>query len=82
MGMPSITISFTEMAATAVQRGDRGIIAMILKETSLGLIKNPIVCTSAEDVPTSLKKENQEQINLALMGYINAPKKVIASTVW
>lgn len=81
MGMPSITISFTEMAATAVQRGDRGIIAMILKETSLGLIKNPIVCTSAEDVPTSLKKENQEQINLALMGYINAPKKVIAYVI-
>lgn len=81
MGMPSITISFTERAATAVRRGDRGIIAMILKESSLGLIKNPIVCGSSEDIPSSLKKENQEQINLALMGYVNAPKKVIAYVI-
>lgn len=81
MGMPSIGIFFTELAATAIQRGDRGIIAMILKESSLGLLKNPIVCASAEDVPSSLKEENQEQINLALMGYVNTPKKIIAYVI-
>ena len=31
MNMPGINISFTEKAATAIQRGERGIIAMIIK---------------------------------------------------
>lgn len=31
MKMPSVTISFTEAATAAVKRGERGIIAMILK---------------------------------------------------
>ena len=33
MGMPSINITFTELAASAIKRGERGIIAMILKES-------------------------------------------------
>ena len=76
MGMPSITISFTEIAATAVKRGERGIIALIVKDENVPE-ENPVVCMSNEDVPKSLTKENQEQIKLALMGYVNTPRKVI-----
>lgn len=77
MGMPSISITFTELAATAIKRGERGIIAMILKDTTVP-DTNPAVCVSNEDVPATLTKDNQEQIKLALMGYVNTPKRVIA----
>jgi hypothetical protein len=76
MGMPSISISFTELAATALTRGERGIIAMIIKDTVPAV--NPVECASAIDVPTTLSAKSQEQIKLALMGYVNAPLRVIA----
>ena len=76
-GMPSINITFTELAATAIQRGDRGIIAMILKESSVPST-NPIVCTSVADIPNTLSAANKKQLEFALTGYVNAPKKVIA----
>lgn len=77
MGMPSISITFTELASTAVQRGERGIIAMILKDNNVPNV-NPVVCASNADVPTTITNANKEQIELALMGYVNAPKLVIA----
>ena len=77
MGMPSVSISFTEKAITAVKRGERGIVALILKDENIPET-NPIICLSSEDVPNTLSENNQEQIKLAMMGYINAPKKVIA----
>lgn len=77
MGMPSVSISFTEKAITAVKRGERGIVALILKDENVPET-NPITCLSSEDVPNTLSESNQEQIKLAMMGYINTPKKVIA----
>lgn len=77
MGMPSINITFTERAATAVKRGERGIIAFILKESKAR--KTPLAeCLTNEDIPDDLSDANKEQIKLAFMGYINTPKKVIA----
>ena len=80
MGMPSIQISFSEIAASAVKRGERGIIAMIIRD-KVPTSGNPIVCASAVDVPTTLSNDSQAQIKMALMGYINAPKKVIAYVI-
>lgn len=76
MGMPSISISFTEIASNAIKRGERGIIAMIIKDTVPAV--NPVVCASVVDVPTTLAPKTQEQIKLALKGYVNAPRRVIA----
>lgn len=76
-GMPSINIKFTELAASAVARGDRGIIAMILKESSVPAT-NPIVLNSMADIPGTLSTANKTQLKFALTGYVNAPKKVIA----
>ena len=77
MGMPSVMITFTELAATAVKRGERGIVALILKDGNVPET-NPVACASNEDVPNTLSVANQEQIKLALMGYVNTPKKVLA----
>ena len=52
------------------------IIAMIIKDAVPAV--NPVVCASAIDVPTTLSEKTQEQIKLALRGYVNAPAKVIA----
>lgn len=76
MGMPSISITFTELASTLITRGERGIVALILKDTVPGT--NPVVCTSEQDIPAMLSKAGKEQIALALRGYVNMPKRVIA----
>lgn len=80
MGMPSISISFTELAASAIKRGEKGIVALIINDANVPSV-NPVVCTSDLDVPTSLSATTQEQIKLALKGYVNQPKKVIAYIV-
>lgn len=75
MGMPNVSISFSETASTAVQRGERGIIAMILKDKTY---KNQAKeYLTAADIPSNMLTANKKQIELALMGYENAPKKVV-----
>ena len=76
MGLPAINIIFKEVAATAIQRGERGIVALILKEATVPA-GNPITVITPTDIPSGLSDANKEQINLALMGYIKPPRKVI-----
>lgn len=76
MGMPSINISFTERAMTTIKRGERGVIALILK----GEVPktNPLIVTDITDIPNIIEADAREQIVLALKGYVKAPRKVIA----
>jgi hypothetical protein len=78
MGMPSIVIKFAETAATTIKNGDRGIIAMILKEATVPA-KNPQTFYNVGDIDekSGLSAENIKQIKLALIGYQTAPKKVV-----
>ncbi len=80
MAMPSVNVSFSEKAVQVVKRGERGIVALILKEVTLPQT-NPVIVLDTTDIPSTLTVENQKQIELALMGYINAPKKVIAYVI-
>ncbi|MBU5331414.1 phage tail sheath subtilisin-like domain-containing protein [Anaerocolumna aminovalerica] len=75
MGMPSVNISFTEKAVQSVQRSDRGIVAMILKDAVPE--QNPVTVFNTTDIPSKLTAENKYQIALALMGYVKAPRKII-----
>jgi hypothetical protein len=75
MGMPSVNVSFTEKATQVITRGERGIVALILKDTVPA--QNPITVLNVSDIPNTLTAANQTQIKLALIGYQNAPKKVI-----
>ena len=75
MGMPSVNISFTEKAVQSVQRSDRGIVVLILKDTVPD--KNPTVVYDTTDIPVGLSADNKFQIALAMMGYIKAPRKII-----
>lgn len=78
MSLPSINISFREEGISAVRRGERGIVALILEDDSN---TGPVEVLTTTDVPKSLTEENQEQVKLALIGYQTPPRKVIVLTV-
>lgn len=76
MGLPGINITFKEQGVTAITRSQRGIVALILKDTVPGT--NPVTITTPNEIPKDLNDFNKEQINLALIGYQTPPKKIIA----
>nr|DAZ82006.1 MAG TPA: tail sheath protein [Caudoviricetes sp.] len=69
MGLPIIDISFKQLAKSAVVRSQRGIVALILKDTA----KTSLTVFDEGDIPSSLKKENQGLIKDVLKG---APNKI------
>ncbi|HIG0360393.1 TPA: phage tail sheath subtilisin-like domain-containing protein [Clostridium sporogenes] len=75
MGLPNLSIIFKSKGGSAVKRGERGIVALILKEK--GPLNNPINITTITDIPLGFEEKNKEQIKLTLKGGINPPKKVI-----
>lgn len=87
MGMPSVQINFSEKAITAIQRGDKGIVALILKDKSVNKIieSSDGATTEVEvvnietvtDIPVTISEANQRQIANALIGYTNAPKEIV-----
>lgn len=71
---PSITIAFTERGASAITRGERGIVALVLKGTKQQSFK----VVSEVDIPTGvLSEENEQYVKDALAGYTYSPKYVI-----
>jgi len=79
MGLPSLNIIFQQLGSTAIARGERGIVAVLLKDTVP--TTNPIVMNTVTDVPKTLTDANQEQLTLAFEGYEKPPKQVIAYVV-
>lgn len=78
MGMPAINIIYQERAITAIERSERGIVGLILHDA---VPEESAVCysiSSITDIPEWISKKNKKQIELAMMGYVKAPKKVIA----
>ena len=76
MKMPSINVVFKEKGISAIERSERGIVLMILKEETLPSVTEVNLYT-ADDIPKELSDSNREQLELALRGYVNSPKKVI-----
>ena len=74
---PSVTISFSEIAATAIERGERGVIGMILTDTTIGTY----TIYDTTDIPSTLSESNQKQIKLALKGYQTAPRKILVDVI-
>lgn len=71
---PSITIAFTEKGASAINRGERGIVALVLK----GSKQQSFKVASVSDIPTGvLSEENEQYVKDALTGYTTAPKYII-----
>lgn len=80
MGAPNITIAFYEQAIASIKRGDKGILAMILVDDSVSAMTvNTIL--DVTDIPSSLSTASTAQLKYALIGYQNAPKKIIAVVI-
>lgn len=77
MSAPSINISFIEKAISAITRGERGIVMLWVKDTLPAPAINPATIIMESDIPGSLKDSTVEQVKLAMIGYTNAPKKVL-----
>lgn len=75
MGLPNINITFKSQAATAIQRSEKGVVAVVVKD---GKKNGPLALTAPTQVPTELGKDNQDYIRRAFTGYVNPPRKVIA----
>ena len=73
MAQPSISVIFSELGASALKRGQRSVVAMILKGTETSTFS----VTSETDIPATMSATNAKQIMLALVGYDNPPSKVI-----
>ena len=80
MKMPSINVVFKERGISAIERSERGIVLMILKEENPPSVTEHTIYT-ASDIPQELSDANKEQLLLALKGYVNTPKKVIAEII-
>ncbi len=71
---PRVTVSFTELGISAITRGDKGTVAVIVRDAANVL---PFSITQASQTPTTLGKENQDYIKRTFLGYVTPPKKVI-----
>jgi hypothetical protein len=73
MPLPSINIEFKETGITAIQRGERGVVMLILDDvTELGMHEVVLL----DEIPAGLSDKNQEYVKQALTGYVNAPLSV------
>ena len=69
MGLPIIDISFKQLAKSAVARSQRGIVALILKDTT----KVSLTVFDEGDIPSNLTEANQALIKDILKG---SPNKI------
>lgn len=74
MGLPNIRIEFVTKAGTAIKRGSRGIVAIILIETTAGVYEYETIT----DIPIStFTADNESYIKRTFLGGINPIKKVV-----
>lgn len=78
MGLPQLNIVFQTKAATLIERSEKGIVALILKDDSAGLTKDSYVMTSIDQLDSNWTAENQKLITFCFMG---TPKKVYIEKV-
>ena len=72
---PQISVTFTELGISAITRGDKGTVALIVRD---GLEVDPaFAITQATQIPDALGKETVDYIKRTFLGYVNPPKKVI-----
>lgn len=77
MAFPKVSVIFKGVAANAIKRGNRGVVALVLKDAAVGVYH----IESVSDMPKGLSKDNQRYIQDAFIGGANAPKKVIAVAI-
>lgn len=80
LGLPQISIEFKSKAATAIERGSRGIVALILKDASASGV-SVVEINDITEVPAALSETNQDYIKKALIGGVKPPMKIVAVSI-
>ena len=78
IGLPSVIVEFKQKASTAIQRGNTGIVALVLRDSNAQGLHN---IKGSYDIPSNLSEANKKYINLTLLGNVTAPSKVVAYVV-
>jgi hypothetical protein len=75
MGLPLISVIFRELGITAIQRSQKGTLAIYLFD---GAVTESAAYTlySVTDVPEILGVKNREYLQRAFVGYVTPPKKI------
>ena len=73
LGLPSISVKFIQEGITAIQRGARGIVAMIVKESTP---IDPVTIANVTDIPEGITENNKQLIINSLIGNTNAPLRL------
>ncbi len=71
---PQISVTFTELGISAITRGEKGTVALIVRD---GANQAPFAITQASQTPAVLGKDTQDYVKRTFLGYVNPPKKVI-----
>jgi len=74
MGLPNIEVIFKALAVSAIARGSRGVVAIVLKDA---LHNGANVYTDPTAIPQDFSAYNLDQINLAYMGGVQSPVSLI-----
>lgn len=89
LGMPTVVVKFIEAGIEAIQRSQRGIVALILEDTKQAIDKlatktnghevlpNPFLVYTVDDIPEELSDKNKDYILKALKGYNKPPLKIV-----
>lgn len=73
--MPSITITFQQLASTALARSQKGTVALILRDAALADMTYSL--TAASQIPKTMGTANQAAVRRVFLGYVKPPKKVL-----
>lgn len=92
LGMPSISITFKEAGIEAIERSQRGIVALILEEEktvidklfsqheynneTVEALSVPHVVYTLDDIPGELSDVNKDYITKCMLGYQKTPYRV------
>ncbi len=74
MGLPNINITFKTAAASAIARGARGAVGLILRDSAAA---GGYELTDEQQIPAALGAENKQYIRNAFLGYVNRPRKAL-----
>lgn len=77
MGLPNINITFTTLASTAISRGDKGTICLLLRDTVPEGESGEYVVSGVADIPLTLSADNQGITRRGLTGYRTPPRKIL-----
>lgn len=82
LGMPKVSVTFSELASSAIERSAKGVVGLILVESgSVTLSEDPLVLYRYADAPEGLSAHNLQEIELAFTGYSGATPEVVITLV-